>query len=84
MKIDQIIISFYSFLGIFFGYISNYLSKTLLNLTLALFIPIMLYIASQPALLTLVKQKKRTWLISNSFITFILVWLMVWIMLNNL
>jgi cytosine/uracil/thiamine/allantoin permease len=84
MKTDKILIAVYLILGIFFGYISNYLNKTLSSLTLALLAPIILYIVSQPVLFRLVKNKKKTWLISNSFVTFIFVWLIVWIMLHNI
>jgi len=84
MKIDKIIVALYLFLGIFFGYISNYFNKIMSNLTLALLVPVLLYVVSQPILIKFVKEKKRTWLISNSFITFVLVWLIVWILLHNL
>jgi len=84
MKIDQLIVAIYLLFGIFFGYVSNYFNRTLSNLTLALVVPIMACIISQAALLTLVKQKKRSWLISNSLVTFVFVWMLVWILAHNL
>jgi len=84
MKIDQILVGAYFVLGILFGYVSNYFNKTLSNLTLALLVPIIIFAVTQPILLIFIKQKKKTWVISNSLVTFIFVWLMVWILLHNI
>jgi uncharacterized membrane protein len=83
MKIDQLIIGIYLAIGFISGYLSDYYVK-LNNLTISLLLPLVIYMISQPILLKIVKQKKKRWLMSNSFVTFVLVWLLVWITLHNL
>jgi len=83
MKVDQVIVGIYLLMGFFAGYLSDYFVK-LNNLTVSLLLPLLIYVVSQPVLLKMVKQKKKRWLVSNSFSTFFLVWILVWITLNNL
>jgi len=83
MKIDQVVVGVYLIMGFFAGCISDYFVKQN-NLTISLILPLLIYFVSQPVLLKMVKQKKKKWLISNSFSTFFLVWILVWITLHNL
>jgi hypothetical protein len=75
MKIDQIIVIAFSFLGILAGIISNYSGEIL-----SFAIPLVIYAASCFLLVKLVKSKIIN-LIISSFVTFVLVWTMVWILL---
>jgi len=84
MKVDQVIVFTYFILGIVLGEVSNYFNKVLGSLLLAFIVPFALYIFSTFPLFTLFKQKKKKWLIQNSFITFILVWFIVWIIAHNM
>jgi Mn2+/Fe2+ NRAMP family transporter len=84
MKIERFIALGYLFLGISFGVVSNYFTKSSSGLTFALSFPLFAYFISLLPLLKFVKQKKKTWLFYNSFITFFLIWLIVWILLYNL
>lgn len=84
MKIDQLFAIGYLLLGMFLGMLSNYFTKITGNLVFALIIPILVYIVSLIPLLKFVKSKKRKWIINNSFATFILIWLVVWILLNSI
>jgi hypothetical protein len=70
-------------LGIFLGFVTNYLLKINADLSVALGLPPVVYFASLLPLIGLVKQKKSV-LFLNSFITFILVWLTVWILFYNI
>lgn len=84
MKIDQIIILIYVLLGLGLGTLSNYFLQIHSNLLLALGLPALAYFVTLLPLLKIVRQKKKKWLFFNSFITFILVWVLVWITLYNL
>jgi hypothetical protein len=84
MKIDQVLALIYLATGIVFGYISNYFNKVLGNLVLAFVIPIIFYLVSIVPLFRIVKNKKKNWLISNSLITFFIIWFIVWIIANNM
>jgi Mn2+/Fe2+ NRAMP family transporter len=84
MRIEQFIVLGYLFLGVSIGFVSNYFTKNNSALTFALTFPLFLYFVSLFPLLKFVRQKKKTWLFYNTFITFILVWLVVWILLYNL
>ena len=76
MKTERIVISLYAILGILTGIASFYL-KTLIAILLALFVYVILTIPS----VKFFTGKKRKWFIQNSFITFSLIWLVVWIVL---
>lgn len=75
MKTDQIIVIAFSFLGIVAGIISNYSGEIL-----SFAIPIIIYVASCFLLIKLVKSKKTN-LIISSLVTFVLIWIVVWILL---
>jgi uncharacterized membrane protein len=84
MKIDRIIILIYVLLGFGLGCFSNYFLRIHSSLFLALGLPALIYAATLFPLLKIVRQKKKKWLLSNSFITFILVWILVWVTLYNM
>jgi len=79
MKLEQKIAIIYSFIGIASGFLSNFLN----SLLYAVILPLAVYSISFIILVRLSKRK-ILWLLSNSFITFLLVWLVVWIFLYNL
>lgn len=76
MKIERIVIASFSTLGILVGIVSSYLDA-FIAVPLAIFVYIMSIIPSFKFFV----GKKRRWFIQNSLITFILMWLMVWILL---
>lgn len=78
MKEDQIIVIAFSALGIVAAIISNYSGGIL-----SFVIPSIIYIASCSLLIKLVKSK-ITNLIVSSLVTFVLFWLIVWILLYGL
>lgn len=80
MKIEKAITIIYSFLGLFAGFLSNYIGVVMV----ALLVPSLLYSISLFFLVRRIRSKRIKWLISNSLITFLLVWFVVWIFLNNL
>ena len=84
MKVDQVITAAYLVLGIAFGIISNYFNKTIGSFILAIILPMAVYLFSLYPLFTLVKLKKKKWLVQNSIITFFLVWFVVWIVVYNM
>jgi hypothetical protein len=84
MKVDQVIISIYVLLGFGFGFISNYLLKVYSSLFLAFVVPTLIYAGTLLPLFRIVRQKKKRWLLTNSFITLILVWGLIWITLFNM
>lgn len=79
MKLEQILALAYLVLGVASGFISNFLG----NITLGLAVPLVIYAISFGILVKLISYKKKNWLVVNSLITFILVWLVVWIFLFN-
>ena len=81
MKVEQKIVMIYTFLGFVSGFLTNYTIG--LGLTIAFSIPFIIYFISLPFLTYLVKKRKII-LFYNSFVTFILVWLTIWILLYNL
>ena len=83
MKVEQKIVFAYTILGTLLGFLTNYLFKSGVDLTIAIAIPFVVYFVSLLPLITLVKEKK-SWLFYNSFITFLLIWLTVWILFYNL
>jgi hypothetical protein len=84
MKVEQFITLGYLILGISLGILSNHLIKNGYNLSFALIFPLIAYFISLFPLFKVVKQKKKTWLFYNSFVTFILIWFLTWILLYNL
>lgn len=83
MKAEQIITIVYVALGIVFGFISNYVLRTFSNIILAFLIPIIFYAVSVGPLFKLGKLQKKKMLVSNSSITFFIVWIVTWIILFN-
>ena len=83
MKAEQIIASAYAGLGIIFGFLSNFVTGSIGNVYLAFILPIVFYIVTSPLLFKMAKGKKRNVMISNSLITFLCVWIVVWIILYN-
>lgn len=83
MKIDQKIVLIYLILGIILGYFSYYFSINS-NLLIALIFPFVIFCIALFPLFKLVREKKKKWLIWNSFITFVLVWILVWLTLFNM
>lgn len=79
MKVRKLV-SLFSVLGIIAGILSNYFS----DLILSILIPLVILFISITTLIKIQKPKKKKALIYNSFITFVLIWLMVWILLYNL
>jgi len=78
MKIEQIVVLAFLFLGVLSGFISNYFIKNQESLMLALILPVIIYLIFLFPFKKLVKTKKFQWLIYNSLVTFILIWLVVW------
>lgn len=83
MKAEQVITSVYVALGIVFGLVSNYVLKTFSSVILAVLIPIIFYAVTVGPLFKLGKLHKRKMLVSNSIITFFIVWIVIWIILFN-
>lgn len=84
MKNEQITILVFLVLGIVFSVVSNYFSKTLENLMVALLVPPIFYIIVLAIFLKMLKEKKPKMIFYDSIITFILVWITFWILLFNL
>lgn len=82
ITLEQKIVTVYSLAGFVCGMVSNYLNT--FSLTLALLLPMAVYLVTLLPLIKFVKERKLRMLISNSLITFFLVWLMVWVFLHNL
>lgn len=85
--IEQKIILIYTCLGIAVGPISNFFTfaaSPYRNLAIALLLPLAIYFASLATLVKTIRQKKIRWLVHNSFMTFVLVWLVTWIFLYNI
>jgi hypothetical protein len=83
MKAEQVITVVYVSLGIVFGFLSNYVMRTLSSIILAILIPIIFYAVSVGPLFKLGKLHKKKTLVSNSIITFFIVWIVTWIILFN-
>jgi len=79
MTLSQILTLVYLGLGIVAGVVSNSIESRLVAILVALLI----YMVSYVVLVKVASYKKRGWLVTNSLITFILVWLVVWIFLFN-
>jgi len=77
MNQDQITVIIFSALGAMAGIISNLFAGFL-----SFLIPLIVYFVACYSLIRSSKSKKTS-LILNSLVTFILVWLLVWIFLYN-
>lgn len=80
MKTDQTVTLVFSFLGLLLGFFSNLIS----HLMLAILIPLIVYIAVLYYFIKRSKVKKKRPIITNSIISYFLLWLIVWIFLFNL
>jgi H+/Cl- antiporter ClcA len=78
MRIEQKIILAYSFLGIISGFISVYYSGFF-----SFILPIPIYLIPSLIFFSRLKAKRKKSLIIDSLITFVLVWIFVWILLYN-
>ena len=79
MNLVQILTLAYIGLGIAAGYISNLFDSRLMSVLVS----ILIYMVSYVILIKAIPYKKSGWLAANSLITFVLVWLVVWIFLFN-
>jgi hypothetical protein len=84
MKIDKIIAFSYLLLGIAMGLVSNYFNENNLYFPVDFVLPFGIYLVSLFFLFRFAKNKKKTWLFYNSFITFVFIWIVVWILVYNL
>jgi len=82
MKLEQKIVAAYLLVGLVCGILSNYLAS--INLAYALLVPLGIYFVTLVPLVKVVKERRFRMLISNSLVTFFLVWIMVWVFLYNL
>lgn len=83
MKVEKKITLVYTTMGVFLGLLTAYLLKINANLVVALALPVVVYFLSFLVLGFLVRQKKIL-LLYNSFVTFILIWLTVWILVYSM
>ncbi|MDI6806390.1 MAG: hypothetical protein QMD14_01075 [Candidatus Aenigmarchaeota archaeon] len=77
MKAEQTIALIFLIGGIIAGIISNYL-----NFFLAIAISIIIYIIFLTLAFKRIEKNKK--LVNESYVTFILIWILVWITLNSL
>ncbi len=80
MKIERLVIILFAALGSVGGIASNLFA----DLIFSVVVPLVGYVGMLLATLRYGWRKKKKWLIQNSLITFILMWLVVWILLYNL
>jgi Mn2+/Fe2+ NRAMP family transporter len=80
MNLERKLTLIYIFIGIASGFLSNLFSSLVYSIVL----PVVIYLISFFLLTRFVKQKKISWLISNSLWVFVLVWLVAWIFVYNL
>jgi len=81
MEKEQTVVILYTILGIVVGYVSLQIKNFILLLALVLGV---YFITVIPLSKKIAVNKLVKWLLSNSFIVYILVWLMVYILLSNL
>ena len=81
MEKEQSVVILYTILGIVVGYVSLQIKNFILLLALVLGV---YFITVIPLSKKITVNKLVKWLLSNSFIVYILVWLMVYILLSNI
>lgn len=81
MEKEQTVVILYTILGIVVGYVSLQIKNFILLLALVLGV---YFITVIPLSKKITVNKLVKWLLSNSFIVYILVWLMVYILLSNI
>lgn len=80
MNSERTLTLIYLVLGIIAGVLSSRM-----NAGLAIFLALVIYGVSFTLVKNIVKEEKKfTWYLMNTGITFVLVWLVVWILLFNL
>lgn len=79
MKIEKLSASLYSVLGILSGFISDYFSFSFVPLIL----PLIIFVGSMYFILKKFKPNKRKKFVAENFLTFVLFWVVVWILLFN-
>ena len=87
INIDQKIVMIFFTLGAAVALTSNFFScpvSPVRSILLAFLFPAAVYLAALLILLKVVTQKKTKPLIYNSFMSFFLIWLVIWILLCNL
>lgn len=82
MKIEQKLSIIFSGMGLVTALISNFITN--FSVIVALVIPLIVYVATFNFVLRHPHDKKKRVLFVNSFFSFFLVWLIVWIILYNL
>jgi len=82
IRLEQKMAAAYLALGVACGVFSNYLAESML--LYALLLPLAVYAISVAVLAKLMRGQKKSQLISNSLLTFMLVWAVVWVFLYNL
>ena len=82
LKMEQKLVLGYTAIGVALGFVSDWLFRV--DLAMALLVPTAIYFASLVPIMNLVKETKFRFLISNTLITFFLVWIMTWVFLYNL
>jgi hypothetical protein len=83
MRLEQKIVLIYLVVGMVMGVTSDYLYGSM-GLGVAAAVPFVIYAISIAAFLNIVKDRKVKSVVLNSFVTFILFWLVVWIFLFNI
>jgi len=81
MEKEQTVVILYTILGIVVGYVSLQIKNFILLLALVLGI---YFITVIPLSKKITVNKLVKWLLSNTFIVYILVWLIVYILLSNI
>lgn len=77
MKDEQLVATIFLVNGIIAGVISNYL-----NIFLSVIFAIVIYVTTATIVFKRISRNKK--LINESYIIFILIWILVWITLNSL
>jgi hypothetical protein len=83
IKLEQKLTAAYLALGAACGVLADYLATNAM-LPYALLVPLVVYAATVTALARLMKGQKTSKLVSNSLMTFVLVWAVVWVFLFNI
>jgi len=80
MKVERLVFILFTALGFVGGMISVWIKNLFLSVT----VPLVLYVVVTVALLKFFEEKRRKWMIYNGLITFVLVWIVIWISFYNL
>jgi uncharacterized PurR-regulated membrane protein YhhQ (DUF165 family) len=80
MKLEKKMTIIFSCLGILSGFVSNFFT----DFTFSISLPLLIYFVIQFFMTRIYKYKKIRNIIYTSFMSFVLVWLLTWIILFNL